>query len=74
MAGMAFDFDRIVKREKRSTGRFALFHLNGCLVEAVEAANAAGEFMFINSLIAKKLAVDPEKLADVSVPIKEAVA
>jgi 3-phenylpropionate/trans-cinnamate dioxygenase ferredoxin reductase subunit len=71
IAGLPFDADRIVLRGDTSAGKFAVFHLKGEQVQAVEAVNAPPEFMAGKQLIQNRKAVSPEKLADPSVSMKE---
>jgi len=71
IAGIPFETDRIVLRGDMSAARFALFHLQQNRVVAVEAVNAPPEFMAGKVLIEKKTIVDPDRLADLSVPMKE---
>ena len=47
-----------------AAAKFAVFHLKGDLVQAVEAVNAPPEFMAGKQLIAKRTPVSLEKLAD----------
>ena len=56
-----------------ATGKFAVFHLKGNHVRAVEAVNAPPEFMFGRKLIAAGSPVDLEGLADISVSMKQVV-
>ena len=57
-----------------AAAKFAVFHLKGDLVQAVEAVNAPPEFMAGKQLIAKRTPVDANKLADPSVSMKEVAA
>ena len=74
IAGLPFDADRQVVRGDVAAAKFAVFHLKGDLVQAVEAVNAPPEFMAGKQLIAKRTPVDAEKLADPSVSMKEVAA
>lgn len=74
IAGVPFDTDRLVLRGDISAARFALFHLQQGRVVAVEAVNSPPEFMAGKMLIEKGTIVDPDRLADVSVPMKELTA
>ncbi|MFY8210413.1 MAG: NAD(P)/FAD-dependent oxidoreductase, partial [Caulobacter sp.] len=67
IAGLPFDADRQVVRGDVAAAKFAVFHLKGDLVQAVEAVNAPPEFMAGKQLIAKRTPVDANKLADPSV-------
>lgn len=71
IAGAPFDCDRIVTRGDPASARFALFHLQGGVVRAVEAVNAPAEFMAGKQLVGRKAAVAPERLADPAVSMKE---
>ena len=79
IAGLALDVHRIVVRgAPDSTAvkpRFAVFHLDAQhAVRAVEAINAAQEFMVGKQLIAARTPVDPAKLADPAIPMKAVAA
>jgi 3-phenylpropionate/trans-cinnamate dioxygenase ferredoxin reductase subunit len=70
IAGVSVDPDRLVIRGDPETARFAVFHLKGRRLQAVEAVNAPAEFMAGKQIIAKGLEIDPEKLADPAIPMK----
>ena len=70
IAGVPFDTDRIVMRGDPAAAKFALYHLRGRQVRAVEAVNSIPDFMGGKALIAKGREVDPERLADMSVTVK----
>jgi 3-phenylpropionate/trans-cinnamate dioxygenase ferredoxin reductase subunit len=74
IAGLPFDADRQVVRGDVAAARFAVFHLKGDLVQAVEAVNAPPEFMAGKQLIAKRTPVSLEKLANSSISMKEVAA
>lgn len=74
IAGLPFDADRIVVRGDVAAARFAVFHLKGDLIQAVEAVNAPPEFMAGKQLIAKRTPVSVEKLVDVTVSMKDVAA
>jgi 3-phenylpropionate/trans-cinnamate dioxygenase ferredoxin reductase subunit len=74
IAGLPFDADRQVVRGDVAAAKFAVFHLKGDLVQAVEAVNAPPEFMAGKQLIAKRTPVSLEKLADVTISMKEVAA
>lgn len=71
IAGYPFDTDGIVVRGDPETASFAVFHLKGDIVRAVEAVNAPPEFMMGKKLIGERRAVDVAKLADRAVSMKE---
>jgi 3-phenylpropionate/trans-cinnamate dioxygenase ferredoxin reductase subunit len=79
IAGLPHDATQIVIRgEPAATSgaaRFAVFHLTADhRVQAVEAVNAAPEFMAGKQLIASRKPVAPDKLRDMSVSMKEVAA
>lgn len=74
IAGLPFDTDRIVVRGDVAAARFAVFHLKGDLIQAVEAVNAPPEFMAGKQLIGKRTPVSVEKLVDVTVSMKDVAA
>lgn len=74
IAGLPFDADRQVVRGDVAAAKFAVFHLKGDVIQAVEAVNAPPEFMAGKQLIAKRTPVDANKLADPSVSMKEVAA
>jgi 3-phenylpropionate/trans-cinnamate dioxygenase ferredoxin reductase subunit len=74
IAGLPFDADTQVVRGDVAAAKFAVFHLKGDLVQAVEAVNAPPEFMAGKQLIAKRTPVSLEKLADPTISMKEVAA
>ena len=74
IAGYAFDVDEVLVRGDPATAKFAVFHLQGNLVQAVEAINSPPEFMMGKQLIGRRTPVDKAKLADPSVSMKEVAA
>ena len=73
-AGVPFDADQVLVRGDPAAAKFAVFHLKGPLIQAVEAVNAPAEFMGGKLLIGQRRPVDPARLADVSVSMKEVAA
>lgn len=74
IAGLPFDADQVLLRGDPATAKFAVFHLKGDQVQAVEAVNAPPEFMMGKMLIANRKPVDAGKLADPTVSMKEVTA
>lgn len=74
IAGLPFDADSTIVRGDVAAARFAVFHLKGDLVQAVEAVNAPPEFMAGKQLIAKRTPVSKTKLADPAISMKEVAA
>lgn len=74
LAGMPFDADSLLVRGDPATAKFAVFHLKGDLIQAVEAVNAPAEFMAGRQLIGLRKPVDRAKLADPAISMKEVAA
>ncbi|MBV9993618.1 MAG: FAD-dependent oxidoreductase [Caulobacteraceae bacterium] len=74
LAGVAFDTDDIVVRGDPGAARFAVFHLRGPVIRAVEAVNAPAEFMAGRLLIGQAKPVDRARLADPAISMKEVAA
>jgi 3-phenylpropionate/trans-cinnamate dioxygenase ferredoxin reductase subunit len=70
-AGLPFEVDEILVRGDPASARFAVFHLQGDHVRAVEAVNAPAEFMAGRQLIAQGRPISRSRLADPSVSMKE---
>jgi 3-phenylpropionate/trans-cinnamate dioxygenase ferredoxin reductase component len=73
-AGLPFEVDDILIRGDPATARFAVFHLKGDLIQAVEAVNAGAEFMGGRQLIASRRPISRARLADTAVSMKEVAA
>jgi 3-phenylpropionate/trans-cinnamate dioxygenase ferredoxin reductase subunit len=71
IAGLARPGDQIVLRGDPATRKFAVFHLRDGAVAAVEAVNAAPEYLIGRQLIARDAVIAPERLADLGVPMKQ---
>ena len=74
MAGMPFDTDDTLVRGDPAAAKFAVFHLKGDVIRAVEAINAPAEFMAARQLIGSQKPIDRAKLADTTVSMKEVAA
>ena len=70
IAGLLQPGDGMVLRGDPGARKFAVFHLRDGKVGAVEAVNAAPEYIAGRKLIAEHRPVDAQKLSDPSVPIK----
>lgn len=75
IAGLVPDHPTTVLRGDPASGRFALFHRdstrNDGAIVAVESANSPAEFMAGRTLIAAARPIDPRRLADPAVPLRE---
>lgn len=74
IAGLVSFGERSVVRGDPAAGKFAVFHLSGDAVVAVETVNSAPEFMVAKKLIASSGHVDAAQLADPAVALKDLVA
>jgi 3-phenylpropionate/trans-cinnamate dioxygenase ferredoxin reductase subunit len=73
IAGMARPGDQIVLRGNPAQRKFAVFHLRDGVVAAVEAVNAAPEYLVGKKLIGEGARIAPERLADLSIPMKQMI-
>lgn len=74
IAGYPFGADQTIVRGDPGESRFAVFHLKGDRLQAVEAINSPPDFMVGRQLIGNRKAVDARKLADPTVSLKEVAA
>ncbi len=74
IAGVAFETDAMVVRGDPLSRKFAVFHLLGGRLVAVEAINAASEFMAGRQMILSGRSPDPAALADARIPMKQLLA
>jgi 3-phenylpropionate/trans-cinnamate dioxygenase ferredoxin reductase subunit len=72
MAGLSAGHDQAVVRGNPDAGRsFAVFYLREGTLIAVDAVNRAPEFMMSKQLIAERAKIDPARLGDESVAMKD---
>ena len=72
MAGLSAGHDQAVVRGDRRAGRsFAVFYLREGTLIAVDAVNRAPEFMMSKQLIAERAKIDPARLGDEGVAMKD---
>ncbi len=71
IAGLSFGYDQTVVRGNPDEKSFAVFYLKEGAIIAVDAVNAVPEFMIGKRLVGATAKVAPEKLADMSVSMKE---
>ena len=74
IAGLPFDGDSLLIRGDPGDAKFAVFHLKGDLIQAVEAVNAPPEFMAGRQLIGSRRPVALDRLADSAISMKEVAA
>ncbi|MEY4879949.1 MAG: hypothetical protein RJB62_1418 [Pseudomonadota bacterium] len=70
IAGLALPGDQIVPRGDPASRKFAVFHLRAGKISAVEAVNAAPEYIIGRKLIAEGKTVDTDALGDPEIPMK----
>jgi 3-phenylpropionate/trans-cinnamate dioxygenase ferredoxin reductase subunit len=70
IAGLAWPEDKIVMRGDPAARKFAVFHLREGRLAAVEAVNAAPEYIVGRKLIGDAAIVAADRLADTAVPMK----
>lgn len=73
IAGLVGFADRSVVRGDIASGKFAVFHLSGDAVVAVETVNSAPEFMVGRKLIGSSAHVDALQLADPATVLRDLV-
>ena len=74
MVGISTGYDQLVLRGDPATQRsFAAFYLKDGKIIAADAVSKPQEFMFAKKLVAMRAAIDPARLADEAVPMKELV-
>ncbi len=71
IAGLSHGYDQVIIRGDIHTGRsFAAFYLHNGQLIAADCVNRPQEFMLSKKMIAEKIAVDPARLVDESIPVK----
>ena len=73
MVGISDGYDTIVQRGSMDADDFAMFYLKDGVLIAVDAVNRPREFMACRKLVPERPRIDPEKLADESIPMQEMV-
>jgi 3-phenylpropionate/trans-cinnamate dioxygenase ferredoxin reductase subunit len=73
IAGLSEGYDQVVLRGEPAGKSFACLYLKNGLLIAVDAINAARDFMQSKALIANHTICDPERLADVDIALKDQV-
>jgi 3-phenylpropionate/trans-cinnamate dioxygenase ferredoxin reductase subunit len=74
IAGLPFEADSTLVRGDPASAKFAVFHLKGDLIQAVEAVNAPPEYMAGRQLIGNRKPISREKLANPAISMKEVAA
>jgi len=73
IVGLSQDHDRQVLRGDPASRSFSVCYLKGRELLAVEAVNHSKDYMAARKLIAERALLDPEKLSDGGLALKEAI-
>ncbi len=73
IVGLSQDYDAQVLRGDPASRSFSVCYLKGRELLALEAVNHSKDYMAARKLIAERVCVNPEKLADVQVSLKDAI-
>jgi 3-phenylpropionate/trans-cinnamate dioxygenase ferredoxin reductase subunit len=73
IVGLSQDYDQQVLRGDPASRSFSVCYLKGRELLAVEAINHSKDYMAARKLIAERALLNPEKLADNQVALKEAI-
>ncbi len=74
MVGFSTDGDTAVVRGDPAANAFATFYLKDGVLVAADAVNSPKEFMACRQMVAKRTRLDPARVADESVSMKELMA
>jgi 3-phenylpropionate/trans-cinnamate dioxygenase ferredoxin reductase subunit len=69
--GVPTSSHRVVMRGAPGSDSFVLFYLDGDVVSAALGPNSAKDLRFARRLIEQRKVIDPERLADVQVPMSK---
>ena len=73
IAGLNLDYDRIVLRGAPADRSFTCCYLKGAELQAVDCVNNPKDYMAAKKLIAERRSVDPARLADAGLTLKDTV-
>jgi 3-phenylpropionate/trans-cinnamate dioxygenase ferredoxin reductase subunit len=73
IVGLSQDYDRQVPRGDPATRSFSVCYLKDGELLALEAINHSADYMAARKLIAERARLDPRKLADPKIGLKEAI-
>lgn len=73
IAGLSAGYDEVVMRGDPTQRSFACLYLQKGRLIATDAVNAPREFVQSKAIIAARKTVNPEKLADTAIPLKDLV-
>lgn len=72
--GLSAEYDNVVLRGNPATRSFSVVYLRGGKVIALDCVNATKDYVQGRAFVTGGLTIDPERLADASVPLKEMLA
>jgi 3-phenylpropionate/trans-cinnamate dioxygenase ferredoxin reductase subunit len=70
MVGVSQGYERVIVRGDPGARAFSVFYLRGSTLLAVDAINRPQDFLVAKRLVGERIAVDPERLADDTAPLK----
>lgn len=73
IVGLSEGYDRVILRGDPATRSFSCCYLKGEELLAVDAVSCARDYMSARKAIAERLRMDPAKLADPAISIKDAI-
>jgi 3-phenylpropionate/trans-cinnamate dioxygenase ferredoxin reductase subunit len=73
IVGLSQDHDRLVLRGDPASRSFSVCYLKGRELLALEAVNHSKDYMAARKLIAERTALDPTRLGDADLALKDAV-
>jgi 3-phenylpropionate/trans-cinnamate dioxygenase ferredoxin reductase subunit len=71
IVGLSHGYDRCVLRGDPATRSFSACYLRGRELLALDAINSPRDYMAARKLIAERAVLDPERLADPAVALKD---
>lgn len=71
IVGLIEGYDQVVQRGDPAERQFMLFYLKQGKLIAVESVSNPREFMVAKQLVAQQAAIEPDKLADTSIALKD---
>ena len=71
MVGLSQGYDQLIIRGDPHSDSFSAFYLKEGLILAADTVNRAPDFMLAKRLITERIRVDPSRLADDSLPLKD---
>ena len=71
IAGLSQGYDKAILRGDPESARFSCLYLKEGILIAVDAINSPKDFLQSKVLIAKRARIDPQRLSNVDVPLKD---